>query len=40
MSLNTPGVALTSGHRDPRMVFRYSHPTRQRVLEVIERHAL
>ena len=24
--LNVPEVALISGHRDPRMLFRYTHP--------------
>src|SRR3954466_2328204 len=24
--LNVPEVALVSGHRDPRMLFRYTHP--------------
>jgi hypothetical protein len=37
MGLTTPKVASISGHRDPRMLFRYSHPMRQRVLEVIDR---
>lgn len=37
MGLTTPEVASISGHRDPRMLFRYSHPMRQRVLEVIDR---
>jgi integrase len=31
--LTVPEVALISGHRDMRMLFRYSHPTRERVLE-------
>jgi hypothetical protein len=35
--LTTPEVASISGHRDPRMLFRYSHPMRQRVLNVIDR---
>jgi integrase len=26
MGLNAPEVALISGHRDPRMLFRYTHP--------------
>ena len=26
MGLNVPEVALISGHRDPRMLFRYTHP--------------
>jgi len=37
MGLTTPEVASISGHRDPRMLFRYSHAIRQRVLEVIDR---
>jgi integrase len=37
MGLTTPEVASISGHRDPRMLFRYSHPMRQRVLNVIDR---
>jgi hypothetical protein len=37
MGLTTPEVASISGHRDPRMLFRYSHAVRQRVLEVIDR---
>lgn len=32
-----PEVGFISGHRDPRMLFRYSHAMQQRVLEVIER---
>jgi hypothetical protein len=38
MGLTTPEVASISGHRDPRMLFRYSHALRQRMLEVIDRH--
>jgi len=30
--LSTPEVALISGHRDPRMLFRYTHPLRERIL--------
>jgi integrase len=37
MDLTTPEVASISGHRDQRMLFRYSHAMRQRVLEVIDR---
>jgi hypothetical protein len=40
MGLTTPEVASISGHRDPRMLFRYSHSMRQRVLEVIDRASL
>lgn len=32
MGLNAPEVALISGHRDMRMLFRYTHPIRQIVL--------
>jgi integrase len=31
--LNVPEVALISGHRDPRMLFRYTHPKPQAVVE-------
>lgn len=34
--LSTPEVALISGHRDMRMLFRYTHPTRQRILERLD----
>ena len=37
MGLTMPEVGFMSGHRDPRMLFRYSHAMRQRVLEVIDR---
>ena len=33
MGLSVPEVALISGHRDFRMLFRYTHPLRERVLE-------
>jgi integrase len=33
MGLSAPEVALISGHRDLRMLFRYSHPLRANVLE-------
>lgn len=36
MGLTTPEVALISGHRDMRMLFRYAHANRQRVLEKLE----
>ncbi len=26
LGLSVPEVALISGHRDPRMLFRYTHP--------------
>ncbi|WP_230534366.1 tyrosine-type recombinase/integrase [Microvirga roseola] len=31
--LNVPEVALISGHRDPRMLFRYTHPRAEAVAE-------
>ena len=34
--LSVPEVASISGHRDMRMLFRYAHATRQRVLEKLE----
>ncbi|MEI8154721.1 MAG: site-specific integrase [Hyphomicrobiales bacterium] len=34
--LSTPEVALISGHRDMRMLFRYAHANRERVLEKLE----
>jgi integrase len=34
--LTVPEVALVSGHRDMRMLFRYAHATRQRVLAKLE----
>jgi integrase len=34
--LNVPEVALISGHRDPRMLFRYTHPVRAEILKKIE----
>jgi integrase len=38
MGLNAPEVALISGHRDMRMLFRYTHPMRSRVLEKLDAH--
>jgi integrase len=35
-SLTTPEVALISGHRDMRMLLRYSHALRERVLEKLD----
>jgi integrase len=32
MGLSVPEVALISGHRDVRMLFRYAHPVRQGIL--------
>ena len=37
IGLTAPEVALLSGHRDMRMLFRYSHPQRQRVLQQLDR---
>jgi integrase len=34
--LTTPEVALISGHRDTRMLLRYSHAIRERVLEKLD----
>jgi hypothetical protein len=33
MGLSVPEVALKSGHRDPRMLFRYTHPLRETILK-------
>ena len=33
MGLTTPEVALISGHRDMRMLFRYTHPLRSQISE-------
>lgn len=33
LGLSTPEVALISGHRDPRMLFRYTHPRPEDVAE-------
>ena len=33
VGLTVPEVALISGHRDMRMLFRYTHPLRERILE-------
>ncbi|WP_373504629.1 site-specific integrase [Aestuariivirga sp.] len=37
IGLTMPEVALLSGHRDMRMLFRYSHPQNRRVLEQLDR---
>lgn len=37
MGLTTPEVALISGHKDMRMLFRYSHATRQNILRTLDR---
>jgi|tagenome__1003787_1003787.scaffolds.fasta_scaffold20968185_2 integrase len=35
--LTTPEVALISGHRDPRMLFRYAHAMRAHIIEKLDR---
>jgi integrase len=35
--LTTPEVAMISGHRDMRMLFRYSHAMREAVLEKLDK---
>jgi integrase len=37
MGLTMPEVALLSGHRDMRMLFRYSHPQQVRVLQQLDK---
>jgi integrase len=39
MGLSTPEVALISGHKDMRMLFRYSHATRQNILKRLDNPA-
>lgn len=36
MGLSVPDVALLSGHRDARMLLRYAHSSRERVLRLME----
>lgn len=36
LGLTAPEVALISGHRDMRMLFRYTHPTRARIAEKLD----
>lgn len=36
LGLSSPEVALISGHSDIRMLFRYTHPTRQRILDKLD----
>jgi len=36
LGLTTTEVALLSGHRDVRMLFRYSHPIRETVLHKLK----
>lgn len=38
LGLTAPEVALLSGHRDMRMLYRYAHPLRQRVIEQLDRN--
>jgi len=33
LGLSVPEVALISGHRDARMLFRYTHPMRETILK-------
>lgn len=35
--LSVPEVALLSGHRDARMLFRYTHPAREEIIRKLER---
>jgi integrase len=35
--LSIPEVALLSGHRDARMLFRYTHPAREEIIRKLER---
>jgi integrase len=37
MSLTAPEVASISGHRDIRMLMRYAHPMRQRIIEQMDK---
>jgi len=37
MGLTTPEVALISGHRDMRMLFRYTHPLRSQISEKLDK---
>ena len=36
MGLTTPEVALISGHRDMRMLFRYTHPLRSTISKKLQ----
>jgi hypothetical protein len=36
MGLNSPEVALISGHRDMRMLARYTHPQRQLISQKLD----
>jgi integrase len=35
-SLTVPEVALLSGHRDARMLFRYTHPAREEIIRKLD----
>jgi hypothetical protein len=37
MGLTTPQVASISGHKDIRMLMRYDHPMRQRIIEQMDK---
>ena len=37
MGLTTPEVASISGHRDIRMLMRYAHPMRKRIIEQMDK---
>jgi hypothetical protein len=37
MGLTTPEVASISGHRDIRVLMRYAHPMRQRIIEQMDK---
>jgi hypothetical protein len=37
MGLTTPEVASISGHRDIRMLMRYTHPIRQRIIKQMDK---
>ena len=37
MGLSVPEVALISGHRDMRMLFRYTHPLRSQISEKLDK---
>src|SRR4029079_3573115 len=37
MGLTMPEVASISGHRDIRMLMRYAHPMRQRIIEQMDK---
>jgi len=36
LGLSVPEVALISGHRDARMLFRYTHPVRMRIIDKLD----